>query len=190
MRTGPFGSQLLHGEFVDDGIAVLGIDNVVLNEFGWSRRRYITEEKYKALSRYKVYPGDVLISIMGTCGRCAIVPEGIETAINSKHLCCVTLDQKKCLPSFLHGYFLYHNRARDYLSDQTKGSIMDGLNMGIIQELPVMLPTLEIQQLISSKIESLRDEMNQLENIYRQKIAALDELKKSLLHKAFAGELS
>lgn len=189
MRTGPFGSQLLHSEFVDDGVAVLGIDNAVANEFRWDRRRFITEEKYRDLARYRVFPGDVLITIMGTCGRCAVVPDDVPVAINTKHLCCISLDRSKCLPEFLHAYFLHDSTAREYLAAQAKGSIMAGLNMGIISELPVSLPSLETQKAVVTQFEKLMVECERLVEIQQQKLAVLDDLKKSLLHQAFSGQL-
>lgn len=190
MRTGPFGSQLLHTEFVDAGVAVLGIDNAVDNEFRWGKQRFITEEKFQSLSRFLVHPGDVIITIMGTCGRSAVIPDDIPKAINSKHLFCISVDRKRCLPDYLHAYFLYSPDARDYLSERAQGSIMAGLNMGIIKGMPIRLPSLEAQARIIGAIDKLKKSVDLLSKVYMSKLFEYASLKQSLLHEAFSGELT
>ncbi|MTD54068.1 restriction endonuclease subunit S [Amycolatopsis sp. RM579] len=186
MRTGPFGSQLLHSEFVDDGaVAVLGLDNVVANEFRWAQRRYITDAKYEKLKRYTVLPGDVLISIMGTTGRCVVVPENITTAINTKHICAVTVDRENFDPIFLRGCFLWHPESRVHLHRQTKGSVMDGLNMGIIKEMPVPVPPLGSQREFAARAYQVEVQRA----LVRRALDADNELFASLQGRAFQGEL-
>lgn len=185
IRTGPFGSQLLTSEFTDGGIAVLGIDNAVTNHFAWKERRYISLEKYETLRRYTVRPGDLLVTIMGTLGRCAVVPSDIPPAINTKHLCCITLNRELAVPEWLHSYFLRSDVANQYLRQTTKGAIMGGLNMGIIKKMPVLLPPLELQQNFATRVEAVQ----RLKETHRKHLAELDALFASLQHRAFKGEL-
>ncbi len=184
VRTGPFGSQLLHSEFVDEGIAVLGIDNAVRNRFEWGRPRFITPTKFEQLRRYEVQPGDLLVTIMATCGRVAVVPEDIPPAINTKHLCCITLDRDRCLPTYLWAAFRFDPALRRQLGATARGAVMPGLNMSLIKEATVGLPAIDEQRRFDEFLRAVEAQRSRLE----ASSSALDSLFVSLQQRAFRGE--
>jgi len=148
MRTGPFGSALRHSEFTEVGeVAVLGIDNVVANHFRWGERRFISRERYESdFRRYTVKPGDVLVTIMGTTGRSAVVPDDIPSAISTKHLAVITLDSGRVLPEWLSHALHSDPVVLGQILAANRGAIMAGLNLRIIKELKVRLPPVEVQE--------------------------------------------
>ncbi|MBU8922236.1 MAG: restriction endonuclease subunit S, partial [Bacteroidales bacterium] len=105
-------------------------------------------------------------------------------------LCCITLDQSKCLPEYLYHYFLHHPLSLEYLEKNAKGAIMAGLNMAIIKGLPIKLPSIEEQVDLVRRFDSLRNHDSLLKKTFDAKQECLTKLKQSILHKAFTGELA
>lgn len=86
-------------------------------------------------------------------------------------------------------YYLRSHAVRKELISKSVKSTITNINQAILSEVKIPLPPLPEQQRIVAKLDALREETQRLETIYQRKLAALDELKKSLLHQAFNGEL-
>ncbi len=186
MRTGPFGSNLLHSEFSAEGdVAVLGIDNAVQNRFVWDERRFITNEKYKELENYRIFPGDVIVTIMGTIGRSAVVPNDIPLAINTKHLAAITLNRDLANPLFL-SYSIHSSPfIFNQLRSKNRGAIMSGLNLGLIKETKLKRPPIELQ----NKFAETHTLVDELKAMYQHSLTDLETLYGALSQQAFKGEL-
>src|SRR5665213_2810450 len=172
MRSGPFGSALLKSELTETGIPFLGIDNVHVERFVPKYRRFISEAKYQELSRYTVYPRDVMVTIMGTVGRCCVVPEGIGRAISSKHVWTLTLDVKRYSPALLAWQINHEPRVLEQLRASAQGGIMSAISSDTLRNLSVPLPPqeqmLELEQLLlssNSAIAALEDESDKLRHL-------------------------
>ncbi len=185
IRTGPFGSDLRHSEFVEEGIPVLGIDNVVENEFRWTKLRCLTPAKFAEMRRFVVFPNDVLVTIMGTVGRCVVAPADLPVCISTKHLCAVTVDLERIAPRYLWASFLFDETVRSQTRTVGKGAIMEGWNSTIIKRLRVRVPPLPLQQEFAQRVAEIRE----MEAAQAASRLRLEGLFQSMLHKAFSGEL-
>jgi type I restriction enzyme S subunit len=89
--------------------------------------------------------------------------------------------------------YFYYLLASNYVQSQFKrlasGAIVLNISGDLVKQAILPIPPLDQQENIAEKIEQFASETQRLESIYQQKIAALDELKQSLLHQAFNGEL-
>jgi len=184
IRMGPFGSQLKKHELVKEGIKVLWIENVVDGRFQWCDDRCITKKKYEDLKGFEVRPGDLLITTMGTIGRCGVVPDTIGTAIISSHLIKITLNPDIAHPIFISEIVNSPYSAR-YYERISHGSIMRGLNTTIVKNLPVSIPPMPLQEEFAKRVADIR-ELETAQAASRQRLEAFFQ---SLLHNAFNGGL-
>ena len=72
---------------------------------------------------------------------------------------------------------------------EAKGTTQKFVGLGYLRDFKIKLPDLKEQKAIVKKLDELSEQTKKLEEIYKKKLTDLEELKKSVLKKAFTGEL-
>jgi type I restriction enzyme S subunit len=188
IRIGPFGSSL-KAEFIrDEGFKVYGQENVIGRSFEIGSR-YIDDLKFFELREYALRPGDVLITMMGSIGRCIVVPDGIYNGVMDSHLIRVGVDSRKVDPHYLALLIEDAPYVAACIQNESKGSIMDGLNSGIIKRLVILLPGIVEQQSIMEHIRLETAKLYTLISKYSRELELLAEYRASLISHAVTGKI-
>lgn len=184
MRSGPFGSALKKAELVSDGIPFLGIDNVQKEHFVSAYKRFVTKQKFDALRRYSVFEGDVMITIMGTVGRCCVVPPGIGDALSSKHIWTMSFDRNQYFPELICWQLNYARWVLSAFQGEAQGGIMSAINSKVLRNLKLPLPSIDEQR----QMAAILNELNSNIHIEQTKLEQLKRVKKGLMAALLTGK--
>ena len=144
----------------------------------------ITKEAVKNSSTNIIPKGNVIIATRVGLGKVCLIEN--DTAINQDLRGIVPINPQK-----LSVDFLYHclKSISHKIVEEGTGATVQGVKLPFIKSLAIPLPPIKEQQTIVRQLDALRAETQKLEALYQKKIDDLEELKKSILLKAFAGEL-
>lgn len=186
---GPFGGSLKKSIFKEEGYVVYEQKHAIHDHFN-QLRYFIDEDKFNEMIRFEVKPGDIIMSCSGvTLGRVAIVPEDIQRGIINQAL--LKLTPKKNVSVHFIKHWLRSNIFQKIIFDYAGGAAIPNVPAAkILKDILIPFPSLKEQNKVVDNIELMLVETKKLESIYQQKINDLEELKKSVLQKAFSGELT
>ena len=132
--------------------------------------------------------GELLLCVRGSTGVLAVTSPELAGANVTRGIVPIMFDPSLLRQDF--GYFLMTSEAvQSQIRAKTYGAALMQINIGDLRKIAVSFPPLMEQEKMTAKLEELDSETQRLESLYQQKLSALDELKKSLLHQAFSGAL-
>lgn len=143
-------------------------DYITLND-----PRYLSQEDFEAENRRtNIKPNDLLITIVGTIGRVAIVPNSLTEFCVQRSVAVL-----KPKPEIVYNRFLMHylQSMRPYLEQESRGVAQKGIYLKQLSNLSIILPPLDEQR----KIAAVLDKVSDLIAKRRQQLDKLDEIVKS-----------
>jgi type I restriction enzyme S subunit len=175
--------------YTKEGVPFLSVKNLTKGFIDLSDTRFISPKEHTYLTRNnKPMRDDILYTKVGTTGIAKVIDVDDEFSIFVS--VALLKPEHEIIFNFYLEHFLNAPFAREQAQKRTRGMANKNLVITDIKEIDIHFPiALNKQHAIVAKIDALHTETHRLESIYKRKLAALAELKKSLLHHAFNGEL-
>ena len=141
------------------------------------------------LDKYQLKIGDIVFARTGATTGKSFIIKNPPKAVFASYLIRVQIDSEELKPNFL--YLFFQSSYYWYLINKgISGSAQGGFNASKLKKLSISFPVSPEKQIrIIKEMEELKTQTQALESNYQQELDALDELKKSILQKAFNGEL-
>lgn len=174
-----------HPEYWNGDVPWIGIKDAK-NHHG--RRIHVTEQKTNDLglanSSARLLPENtVCLSRTASVGYVVVMGRAMATSQDFVNWVC----SDDLRPDFLK--YLFLAETREGLQRYSSGAVHQTIYYPEAKAFHIAHPDTDEQERIVRQCDALRDKTQRLESIYQRKLAALDELKKSLLHQAFSGQL-
>jgi len=179
--------------YKDHGISLIRSLNVYDRSFRPQKLAFIDNKQAGKLSNVIVKENDVLFNITGaSIARCCVVPKEILPARVNQHVSILRPRDDRLSSTFLC-YLMTSKPYKDIFLGigDDGGSTRQAITKKQLQELNIAIPKdIDEQDSITVKLNQLQSKTQRLERIYKRKLELLSELKQSILHKAFTGELA
>lgn len=175
----------------ESGIPFITISNINKQDrtVDFSNTFKVSSEYFDKLKHNKKpRQGDILYTVTGSYGIPVVVDHALDFCFQ-RHIGLIRPNlletNSKCLYYMLLSRHLLNQADECATGTAQKTVSLSGLRRFSVPKIPK-----EQQETIVAELDILSDKIYRLEAIYRQKLAALNELKQSILHKAFTGELT
>ncbi|MCH8068730.1 MAG: restriction endonuclease subunit S [Candidatus Marinimicrobia bacterium] len=179
-------------DFLNEGFCVFSnTGNVRPDGFNFDKVVFITEERDNLLRKGKLKRNDVVMTTRGTIGNLGLYNSNVpydHIRINSGML-IFRPNKNEILPEYLFSV-LRSSIMKEQIKLKTTGAAQPQLPIMTLVSFIIPVPVgLDIQMRCVKQINKLSTQTKTLESNYQQELDVLDELKKSILQKAFNGEL-
>jgi len=176
----------------DTGTPVLTLSSVTGFRFRPDKRKF-TSASTDSRRNYWIKNGDFLITRSNTPELVGHV--AIASGITKPTIYPDLIMRMNPLPDRMMTEFLYYQMRSPALRKEIMGRAqganptMKKISNGAVKTLPIAVPSIAAQRAIVETLNALSEETQRLETLYERKLAALEALKKSLLHQAFTSQL-